>query len=408
MLPIDLYTPEQKRLLQKAGSYFFPPDDFLNQDFLKGVKPDQVKQAYINQARAYQEERKKDLSPARREKIERFLEGMKESYEIFDSFFNQKELQSRESKTGKILAVGGSKGGIGKSVFVANLSVFLAAKGFRTIALDLDLGGANLSLYLGEKFIPERTINDYLKKKYDSLSDIAFKSDSGPWIIGGDSSELGIANIDHARKMKLIRAVQNLEADYIVLDLGGDTSFNILDFFLISDYPIVLTTRSSAAYIGAYQFIKTALYRKLNRLASPDAGKIRIRDSRLASLLRDSTSANDGQAVAKTISELMARVAENEPLDIPEVAGAVIDFSPHLIVNRVSDELEAGQVAKVISGLARKSLSITLEWPGYIKRYPELEDSMGRRSILAAAHPNSGMYDQMSGIVDNTTGMLNG
>ncbi len=400
MLPIDLYTPEQKRLLQKAGSYFFRPDDFLDQNFFKNLQPEQVKQAYINQARYYQEERKKDPEPDRREKIEKFLEGMKEAYETLDAFFQRKGIQSGEQATGKILAVGGAKGGIGKSIFVANLCVFLASRGYRTIALDLDLGGANLSLYLGEKFIPERTINDYLKKKYPTLDDIAFRSEAGPWIIGGDSSELGIANIDHARKMKVIRAIRALEADFVVLDLGGDTSFNILDFFLVSDYPLVLTTRSSAAYIGAYQFIKTALYRKLNRLTSPDAGKDQIKDPRLASILKESTTSGHDRPAVKTVSELMTRVAENDPLDIPVVAEAVIDFSPSLVVNRVSDEVEAGQVAKVISGLARKSLSINLEWPGYIKKYPELEDSMGRSTILAAANPNSGMYGQVSRIVD--------
>ncbi|MGM0682322.1 MAG: AAA family ATPase, partial [Thermodesulfobacteriota bacterium] len=353
MLPIDFYTPRQKHLIQEAGSYFFPPDNFLDQGFFKKIKPEHVKEAYIKQARYYQEERKKDIDPARMEKIESFLSRMKDSYEILTSFFQQKYPQARESETGRILAVGGAKGGIGKSIFVANLSVFLAARGYRTIAVDLDLGGANLSLYLGEKFIPERTINDYLKKKYTDLSDIAFKSESGPWIIGGDSSELGIANIDYARKMKLIRAVQALEADYVILDLGGDTSFNILDFFLISDYPIVLTTRSSASYIGAYQFIKTALYRKLNRLTSPDSDKKQIKNQKLASFLKDFSFSGSGQPAVKNISELMNRVAENDPLDIPDLAAAVVSFSPYLVVNRVSDETEAGQVAKDISGLAR-------------------------------------------------------
>ncbi|MFW5906315.1 MAG: MinD/ParA family ATP-binding protein, partial [Desulfobia sp.] len=143
MLPFDLYTTEQKRLLQEAGSYFFSPAEFLDQNFFKELKPQHVKQAYIEQARYYQEERKKDIDPERREKIEDFFSRMKESYEIFDSFFQQRVPGPRTSETGKILAVGGAKGGVGKSIFVANLSVFLAAKGYRTIAVDLDLGGAN-------------------------------------------------------------------------------------------------------------------------------------------------------------------------------------------------------------------------------------------------------------------------
>lgn len=38
-----------------------------------------------------------------------------------------------------IIAIGGAKGGIGKSIFAANLGVFLASKGKRTVLVDLEL-----------------------------------------------------------------------------------------------------------------------------------------------------------------------------------------------------------------------------------------------------------------------------
>ena len=40
-----------------------------------------------------------------------------------------------------IVAVGGGKGGIGKSLLTANLAVHLAQKGRRVILVDADLGG---------------------------------------------------------------------------------------------------------------------------------------------------------------------------------------------------------------------------------------------------------------------------
>ena len=47
----------------------------------------------------------------------------------------------------KVIAVGGAKGGIGKSIFATNLALLLSSVG-RTVIIDLDLGGANLHLYL--------------------------------------------------------------------------------------------------------------------------------------------------------------------------------------------------------------------------------------------------------------------
>jgi MinD-like ATPase involved in chromosome partitioning or flagellar assembly len=52
---------------------------------------------------------------------------------------------------------------------------------------------------------------------------------------------VGGANIHFARKLKFLKALKNLEADDIILDLGGDTSYNVLDFFLAADHQLVIT-----------------------------------------------------------------------------------------------------------------------------------------------------------------------
>ena len=55
-----------------------------------------------------------------------------------------------------IIAIGGGKGGVGKSVVSSNLSAKLAASGKKVLAIDLDLGGANLHLFWGKSV---KTIN---------------------------------------------------------------------------------------------------------------------------------------------------------------------------------------------------------------------------------------------------------
>ena len=70
-----------------------------------------------------------------------------------------------------MIAVGGAKGGVGKSTLASNLAVGLALLGQKVVLADLDLGGADTHLYTGVKNL-DKTWNDFLDKKVDSLEDI--------------------------------------------------------------------------------------------------------------------------------------------------------------------------------------------------------------------------------------------
>jgi len=165
----------------------------------------------------------------------------------------------------KIIAVGGAKGGVGKSMLAANLAVGLALLGQKVVLADLDLGGADVHLYTGVKSLV-KTWNDFLDKKVDSIKDIltptAFK---GLSLIGGDSSRLGSANLNYSQKLKIVRHLKELETDFLVVDLGGDTTFNGLDFFLLADKKIVVSGTEPASVLDSYTFVKVVFNRLLER-----------------------------------------------------------------------------------------------------------------------------------------------
>src|SRR3989344_2793977 len=62
-----------------------------------------------------------------------------------------------------IWAIGGGKGGVGKSLISSSLAVSLARFGFRVIAIDLDLGAANLHTSLGIA-PPATTLSDFFSR----------------------------------------------------------------------------------------------------------------------------------------------------------------------------------------------------------------------------------------------------
>ena len=124
-------------------------------------------------------------------------------------------------KSSKIWAIGGGKGGVGKSLMTANLSICLALMGHKVIAIDLDLGGANLHTCLGIP-IPDKTLSDYLDRKTMDLSELQTPTlIENLSIISGAKDSLGIANMKQAQKTKILSTLEKFNADFILLDLGG-------------------------------------------------------------------------------------------------------------------------------------------------------------------------------------------
>jgi flagellar biosynthesis protein FlhG len=164
-----------------------------------------------------------------------------------------------------ILAVGGAKGGVGKSALAANLAVGLSLLGQKVVLADLDLGGADVHLYVGVKSL-SRTWNDFLERKVDSIKDIMTPTHfEGLSLIGGDSSKLGSENLPNSQKQKILRHLRELEGDYLILDLGGNSSYNVLDFFLFADHKIVVSGTEPASVLDSYSFVKVSFYRFLER-----------------------------------------------------------------------------------------------------------------------------------------------
>lgn len=64
----------------------------------------------------------------------------------------------------EIWAIGGGKGGIGKSLLTGNIGISLAMLKKKVLLVDADLGGANLHTTLGIG-VPEITLYDFLSRR---------------------------------------------------------------------------------------------------------------------------------------------------------------------------------------------------------------------------------------------------
>ena len=262
----------------------------------------------------------------------------------------KEELNTENKSTPKILAIGGGKGGAGKSVFSTVMAFWLARMGHRTVLMDVDLGGANLHTLLGIKS-PDRTLNDFITRKFNELGDICIDtSEKNLRLISGASDVLSLANPHFSQKIKLMTHLSRLDADYVVLDLGAGTSFNVLDFFLIAHKKIIVLTPEPTSIQNAYIFVRNAVYRKLSRLSNKNPS--------LQALIK---IAMDPKNVLKirTIKELFQFIEESDETNIINILKKEIgDIHLGVVTNMVKNEKEenAGRIVQIV---AEKYLTIT-------------------------------------------------
>jgi flagellar biosynthesis protein FlhG len=288
---------------------------------------------------------------------------------------------------GKMIAVGGAKGGIGKSLFVANLGVLLSQLGKKTVVVDLDLGGANLHLYMGVWSL-ERRIDDFLTKQVAAIDDIITPTKYGPLLIGGGGGRLGAANLHFATKLKLMRALKTIDADYVILDLGGDTTYNILDFYLAADQGFVLTTCEPASYLDAYGFIKMSLHRKLSRLFGAESAYRKHRDIEVERLIKAYIYAGPS-ADSRHICDLLKQLEQEKPVHCNLIRDLLDGFRPAAVVTMFEDQDQVDELVSRLRKVSSKMLSIDLDYFGAVPFKRQIQQSAKELVPLVAKAPDS-------------------
>jgi flagellar biosynthesis protein FlhG len=258
----------------------------------------------------------------------------------------------------RLIAVGGGKGGIGKSMVAANMAVALAAMGRQVVAIDMDLGGADLHLALGLRTLP-RSLNDFIEHKYETLDEVrlstAYRNLS---IIATDSSRLGVANIKFAHKEKVLRHLGKLDCDVVLVDLGAEVSFNVLDVFLAADHRYVVTSPEPASVLEAYGLVKLSLYRKSRHFASEMVPASAELAKTIDLFLQEKDAEEEG--VPKNVWQLVEHIGRSDPELQRRLLKILYGYSVDLIVNMSERDADAA-IAKTFIRLCQDNLAINLQ-----------------------------------------------
>ena len=273
----------------------------------------------------------------------------------------------------RIIAVGGGKGGAGKSLLAANIAIYMATLSKRVVLLDADLGGANLHTFVGVER-PHVTLGDLFEQRVAKVEDVVVDTAiPGLGLVSGEGDPSWTANPRPAQKFRLLEQVQKLDVDVVVVDLGAGSGFNTLDFFLLADVGVLVVLPEPTSVENTYRFVKSAFLRRLKR-----AGL----DKALA-LCGDRF---EGGVPAPYDLYMAAR--ESDPALAERLLAEMQAFRPRIVVNqaRARSDLDLGP-ALVMA--ARRRLGITLDYLGHLEHDDAVWLAVRKRRPLLVEHPES-------------------
>jgi flagellar biosynthesis protein FlhG len=289
-------------------------------------------------------------------------------------------VQQAARRPGRIIAVGGGKGGAGKTFLSANLSLALAEQGRRVLLVDADLGGANAHTVLGVP-PPALTLSDFITKK-KGLDDLAITTPfANLKLISGALDDIDAANPSYQQKMRLLRHLNDIESDYVVLDLGAGTAYNILDFFLIAEHRILVSRPEPTSVENAFRFLKAAFVRRLHNVG---------RAFDIEDLVAEAKKHDNAQDI-HTPADLMRAVYERDPEVAEEVEAQMASFVPRLVVNdaRFDQIADDTDVAEDMASGCRRFFGVHLEVLGTVPSDDAVRESVRAREPVLRHAPTS-------------------
>ncbi|NIA29848.1 MAG: P-loop NTPase [Actinobacteria bacterium] len=237
-----------------------------------------------------------------------------------------------DKKPPKIIAIASGKGGVGKTALAASMSIELANLEKKVILVDADFGGPDLHEWMGISR-PPITLNALFSKKGLSLSDILL---STPYknikMICGDVGSLESSNPKYFQRLKFIRQLRQLDADYVLVDQSPGVSYATVDIYLNCDEGIIVTLPEATSYMDAFNFIRSTLIRRLKKA---------IFFSEYALQQLEEFENLDWRKYEKSLLPFLVRIERDNTRAGIIFKGVLRNFHPKIVTNMVQNKRES-------------------------------------------------------------------
>lgn len=293
------------------------------------------------------------------------------------------------TRKAEVWAVGGGKGGTGKSFFTSSIGCLLCARGYTVILVDADLGGANLHSFFGLKR-PKRTLTDFFENRVE-LKDIVVPTpvDNLSLVIG-DLQSIDSDGIKFTQKQKLFRHIRALQADYVVLDLGAGAHYNTLDSFLLADRMLTVTAPDITAIENLYHFVRNVFYRKLKMSLTAHGMKDMVVDA----------WKNRSQHGIANLGDLVEYLKKRSPSLSGTLDAELATLDLNVVLNQARDA-SASELGLSISSVIRKYLGLRTHYAGKISRDEQVVRCLNRGEPYVRMCPERSSARELNAILDS-------
>jgi flagellar biosynthesis protein FlhG len=295
----------------------------------------------------------------------------------------------KEKRTSEIWAIGGGKGGIGKSFVISSIGTCLALKGKRVVLIDADFGGANLHSFLGVSR-PKFSLTDFFDKKLP-LSDLIVNGGvKNLGFVAGAIDSLAGDSFTYTQKLKLLRHIKKISADYIIIDLAAGSTFNTIDTFLLADKMVAMIIPELTSIENMYYFLKNAFFRRLIGSLNEHGFKDLVLSTWKNRWAYNITNLKQLVDYLKGLSDPIKDTIDQE----------LSNFGVHLILNmtRTNQQVSIGNSVKSVCS---KYLGFNTHYAGYVEYDNSISRAVNRRQPYMLNYSASRCAKEIERLTEN-------
>lgn len=297
----------------------------------------------------------------------------------------------RKVNTCRLIAFASGKGGVGKSLLVANLGIQLARQGRRVTLIDCDVLSSTLHSYLGT-VCSGSGVDEVLGGNSTPLRSLA-RDTSVPYLrlISGPRNRARALPSREVLQSLALEA-RELASDFAIFDLPSGMHPFSLDVFSLADGGVLVTTAEPGSLEGAFHFVEELGKRRLDEMESD---------------IRCAVEATLGSsALERGTASCLDALAEIDPGLVNRVAARLAGLRLSFVVNQVRADAEA-QAALNLRSLCRHYLGVEVEFTGAVEYDLSAWQATRQRKSLSQKYPNASAtrsIEQMAALLSSRTG----
>ena len=305
-----------------------------------------------------------------------------------------KESDSQDMPT--IIAIGGGKGGVGKSVISANLAAALGNLNYRVLVVDMDLGCSNLHTHFGVSQ-PSRSLADFIMHRSTNLRDVILPApvQGVAFIAGGREEEWGGWLAGRQDMTSLWHALpplrRDLGVDFVIFDLGAGTNQYTMEFFTAAHLGLLTVLPEPTSIENAYVFIKTALWKLIDNMGD------RIGERETAQEVLSMLALHAPRVVTGGYSECFRRLMISNPQFVERITDVLNSRLVGIIINQTREQADI-DIGKSMEHLCSRFFGFNTRFLGHLNYDESVWKSLRNRRLFVCDFPHSLISKKLSRI----------